>query len=118
MKMLLKLLCLAVLLATLAGCKTMQMVGHDQWSDVTAKVAAGDTVEVVTTDGRVETFVVTEVTADALVGSDIRVAREEISRLQVRAVHKGRTFGAAFGGAGALFIILLAAATASALGGG
>jgi hypothetical protein len=33
-------------------------------------------------------------------------------------VHKGRTFGAAFGGAGALLGILAAAAFASLLGGG
>lgn len=78
----------------------------------------GDTVEVVTRDGRVEKFVVTEVTPDSLVGADTRIAREDISRLQVNAVHKGRTFGAAFGGGGALLLIMLAAATASLLGGG
>ncbi|CAN5716791.1 hypothetical protein BH23PSE2_BH23PSE2_02110 [soil metagenome] len=118
MKILLKLLCLTILLAGITGCKTMQTVSHDQWSDVTRQVEAGDTVEVVTTDGQVQTFVVTEVTADALVGGDMRIAKEDISRLQVRAVHKGRTFGAAFGGAGAVLIIVLAAATAAVLGGG
>lgn len=118
MKTLLKLSCLLVFLATLTGCMTMQNVSHDQWSDVTSQVEAGDTVEIVTTDGRVEKFVVTEVTDDSLVGSDIRIAREEISRLQVQAVHKGRTFGAAFGSAGAVLIIVLAAAMASVLGGG
>lgn len=101
-----------------SGCRTMQVVEHGDWSSLQAKVKAGDTVEVVTRDGRVEKFVVTEVTADALVGADTRIAREDITRLQVNTVHKGRTFGAAFGGAGAVLIIVLGAALASVLGGG
>lgn len=102
----------------LSGCRTMQSVEHSDWSSLDGKVAAGDTVEVVTKDGRVEKFVVTQVTPDALVGADTRIAREDIARLQVSAVHKGRTFGAAFGGAAALLLIVIAAATASLLGGG
>lgn len=107
-----------VFVLLLSGCRTMQVVEHGDWSSLEGKVTAGDTVEVVTRDGRVETFVVTEVTPDALVGANTRIAREDISRLQVNAVHKGRTFGAAFGGAGALLAILAAAAFASLLGGG
>lgn len=105
-----------VLFAT--GCRTMQPVDHGNWSSLQGQVKAGDTVEVVTRDGQVRTFLVTEVTPDALVGADTRVAQEDITRLRVDAVHKGRTFGAAFGGAATAFLILLAAATASALGGG
>lgn len=107
-----------VFVLLLSGCRTMQVVEHGNWSSLEGKVSAGDTVEVVTRDGRVQTFVVTEVTPDALVGANTRIAREDISRLQVNAVHKGRTFGAAFGGAGALLGILAAAAFASLLGGG
>jgi hypothetical protein len=109
---------LLMLFVLLSGCRTMQSVEHTDWSSLDGKVAAGDTVEVVTKDGRVEKFVVTQVTADALVGADTRIAREDITRLQVSAVHKGRTFGAAFGGAAAALLIILAAATASLLGGG
>ena len=106
-----------MLFVLLSGCRTMQSVEHSDWSSLGGKVAAGDTVEVVTKDGRVEKFVVTEVTADALIGADTRIAREDNSRLQVSAVHTGRTFGAAFGGAAAILLVI-AAATASLLGGG
>lgn len=106
-----------LLMLLLSGCKTMQAVEHGNWDSLKGQVTAGDTVEVVTRGGEVRKFVVTEVTPDALVGSDTRIAREDITRLQVNAVHKGRTFGAAFGAAGTILIIVLAAATASLLGG-
>ncbi|HSM10373.1 MAG TPA: hypothetical protein VK827_02225 [Lysobacter sp.] len=102
----------------LSGCRTMRTVEHSDWSALKGRVEAGDQVEVVTTDGRVEKFVVTQVTPDALVGADTRIASEDIARLQVNEVSKGRTFGAAFGGAGAVLLILMAAAMASLLGGG
>ncbi len=108
---------LVLMLLLLSGCRTMQPVEHGNWSSLKGQVAAGDTVEVVTSDGQVRKFVVTEVTADALVGADTRIASQDITRLQVNAVHKGRTFGAAFGAAGTVLLILLAAATASLLGG-
>ena len=101
----------------LSGCHTMQSVQHSDWSSLKGRVEAGDTVQVVTMDGRTVKFVVTEVTPDALVGADTRIARDDISSLKVNQVHKGRTFGAAFGGAGVVIWILLAAATASLLGG-
>ena len=116
MRLITVIMMMSVLLVS--GCRTMQVVEHSDWSSLQGKVQSGDTVEVVTRDGRVEKFVVTEVTPDALVGANTRIAREDISRLQINAVHKGRTFGAAFGGAGALLIILIGAATAAALGGG
>lgn len=106
-----------LVLMLLSGCRTMQPVEHGNWASLKGQVAAGDTVEVVTRDGQIRKFLVTEVTADALVGNDVSVAREDITRLQVSAVHKGRTFGAAFGAAGTVLLILLAAATASLLGG-
>ena len=106
-----------VVFMLLSGCRTMRPVEHSDWSSLKGRVEAGDTVEVVTTDGRIEKFVVTEVTPDELVGADTRVAREDISRLQVNEVHKGRTFGAAFGGAGAVLLILFALTFASFLGG-
>lgn len=95
----------------------MQPVNHGNWSSLEGQVTAGDTVEVVTRDGQVRKFVVAEVTPDALVGADTRIAREDITRMHVSAVHKGRTFGATFGAAGAILLIVLAAATASLLGG-
>ncbi len=107
---------MVVLLLVLAGCKTMQPVAHDDWK-LAGQVEPGDRVEVVTTDGRTESFVVTEVTDDALVGSDVRVERTDIAQLRVRAVHKGRTIGAAVGGAAIWTWMVLIAATASLLGG-
>lgn len=102
----------------LSGCRTLQTVDHERWSALPGTVEAGDRVEVTTRDGRVASFVVTEVTPDALVGADARIAREDISQLKVHAVHKGRTFGAAFGGAGVALLLVLGAAFASLLGGG
>jgi hypothetical protein len=101
----------------LSGCHTMQAVEHSDWSTLKGKVEVGDTVEVVTMDGRTQKFAVTEVTPDALVGVDTRIAKEDISTLKVNQVHKGRTFGAAFGGAGVMIGVLFALATASLLGG-
>ncbi len=109
---------LLMIFMLVSGCHTMQTVAYAEWSSLKGRVEAGDTVEVVTRDARVEKFVVTQVTDDALVGADMRVARQDISRLQASQVHKGRTFGAAFGAAAAVLVILLAAATASLLGGG
>lgn len=108
---------MAIVVLMLSGCRTMQAVDHSRWDALPGTVGPGDRVEVVTRDGRVATFVVTEVTPDALVGADVRVAREDITRLQVNAVHKGRTFGAAFGGAAAALLLVLGAAMASLLGG-
>lgn len=116
MRMMKLLMLLFVLL--LAGCRTMQTVDHGNWASLPGTVEAGDRVEVLTRDGSVNTFVVTEVTPDALVGADVRIAREDITRLQVHAVSKGRTFGAAFGSAGVVLLLVLASAFASMLGGG
>jgi hypothetical protein len=111
-------LCLLLgLLLLLGACKTMQPVAHDDLSRLQGQVERGDRVEVVTTDGRTLQFTVTEVTADALVGDDVRVAQPEIATLRVKAVNKPRTFGAAFGGAGALVLILLGIALGGLMGG-
>jgi len=106
-----------MLLVVLCGCQTMRIVDHGNWSSLKGQVEAGDTVEVVTTDGRVLNFVVTEVTEDALVSADARVPRAEISRLQVLTVHKGKTFGATFGAGAVAVGIMILAAAASLMGG-
>ena len=108
------LLCLVLLLA---GCKTMQAVPHADLSRLQGQVERGDRVEVVTTDGRSLQFTVTEVTADALAGDNVRVTQPEIASLKVKAVNKPRTFGAAFGGAGTLVLILLGIAMGGLMGG-
>ena len=108
------LLCLVLLLA---GCKTMQAVPHDDLSRLQGQVERGDRVEVVTTDGRSLQFTVPEVTADALAGDNVRVTQPEIASLKVKAVNKPRTFGAAFGGAGTLVLILLGIAMGGLMGG-
>jgi hypothetical protein len=106
-----------MLLLVLGGCKTMQAVPHDDLSQLQGQVERGDQVEVVTTDGRTLDFIVTEVSADALVGDGVRVQQPEISSLRVRAVSKPRTFGAAFGSAAVTVLVLIAAATGALLSG-
>lgn len=110
MKVLLKLLCLALLLAPLAGCKTMQPVSHGEWSNVTSRVEAGDTVEVQTRDGRDLRFTVTEVTDEALRGDGVEVRAEEIGQLKVRAVNTGRTVALGIGSAAIGYVVLSAVA--------
>lgn len=112
-------LCLLLgLLLLLGACKTMQAVPHDDLSRLQGQVERGDRVEVVTTDGRTLQFTVTEVTADAIAGDDVRVAQPEIASLRVKAVSKPRTFGAAFGGAGVLVLVLIGIALGGLMGGG
>ena len=111
-------LMLGVVLLLLAGCKTMQAVPHDDLSRLQGQVERGDRVEVVTTDGRTLQFIVTDVSADAIAGDDVRVAQAEIASLRVKAVSKPRTFGAAFGGAGALVLVLIGIALGGLMGGG
>ncbi len=112
-----RLLCLLCLVLLLAGCKTMQPVAHDDLSRLQGQVERGDRVEVVTTDGRTLQFTVTDVTAEALAGDGVRVTQPEIASLRVKAVSKPRTFGAAFGGAGALVLILIGIALGGLMGG-
>jgi hypothetical protein len=112
-----RLLLILLLLLLLGGCKTMQAVPHDDLSKLQGQVERGDRVEVVTTDGRTLDFTVTEVTADALAGDNVRVEQPEIASLRVKAVSKPRTFGAAFGGAGTLVLILLGIAMGGLMGG-
>lgn len=112
-----RLLVMLGLLLLLAGCKTMQPVPHDDLSRLQGQVERGDRVEVTTTDGRTLQFTVTEVTADALAGDGVRVTQPEIASLRVQAVSKPRTFGAAFGGAGALVLILIGIALGGLMGG-
>lgn len=112
-----RLLCLLCLVLLLAGCKTMQPVAHDDLSRLQGQVERGDRVEVVTTDGRTLQFTVTDVTPDALAGDGVRVTQPEIASLRVEAVSKPRTFGVAFGGAGALVLILIGIALGGLMGG-
>lgn len=108
-----------VLLLALCGCRTMAPVQqYAPGSSLVGKVEAGDTVQVLTSDGQLRTFVVTQVTTDELVGADVRVARADIKSLQVSTVHRGRTIGAGIGGGLTILYVLLAAAFASLLGGG
>jgi hypothetical protein len=117
--MTMRMLFVLMLLMALGGCKTMQVVPHDDLSALQGQVEPGDEVEVLTTDGRTLAFTVTEVSADALVGRDVRVQQPDISRLRVKAVNKPRTFGTAFaGGAVALWMIIAASAAAILSGSG
>jgi hypothetical protein len=67
----------------LQGCATMQPVQVPQTGSGPAAVQVGDTVELTTRAGREHRFPVTEVTDDALVGKDIRVAYADIADLKI-----------------------------------
>jgi len=118
MKFLARAFCVLALLAMIGGCRTMQPIAHEKWSNVTSNVEVGDTVELTTNDGRALRFVVTEVTGDALVGQEVRVAADEIRQLKVHAVSKGRTTALAAGGGAVAAFIAFGLAVAALLGGG
>lgn len=71
----------------LQGCMSLQTVQVPQDGSGPAAVQVGDTVEVATHAGQVHRFQVTEVTNEALVGKDLRIAYTDISDL--KAAHKG-----------------------------
>ena len=93
------------------GCASMQPVDHSNWGTLTSQVQAGETVKVTTRDGQTRSFVVTEVTSDAIVGQDVRIPQSEITALQVKAEQQGR--GKTIG-----IIALIAVVLAAALAGG
>lgn len=66
----------------LQGCTTMQAVEVPQTGSGPAAVQVGDTVELTTRAGQEHRFQVTEVTDDALVGQDVRVAYADIAELK------------------------------------
>jgi hypothetical protein len=66
----------------LQGCASMQTVQVPQGGSGTPAVQVGDSVEVTTRAGQVHRFEVTEMTNDALVGKDTRVAYADITELK------------------------------------
>jgi hypothetical protein len=66
----------------LQGCSTMQAVQVPQTGSGPPAVQVGDTVEVTTRAGEEHRFQVTEVTDDALVGKDMRIAYVDIANLK------------------------------------
>jgi hypothetical protein len=61
--------------------------------EVHTSLKAGDTVQIVTRDGKTTTFEIVAVTMEAIVGQDHRIAFVDIAELQKREVDAGKTVG-------------------------
>ena len=75
----------------LQGCMSLQGVNVPRARNERADVRVGETVEVTTRDASPQRFKVTEVTDDALVGENVRVAYADMTSLQVRRGDEGQS---------------------------
>ena len=94
--------CLIVLLGLSTACTTLRPVPVDAaGSQIRSQVHVGDTVQVLTQDGRSETIQVAELGDKALVGTSggarVEVPYQAIQRLEVRRVSGGKTAGLIIG---------------------
>ncbi|HEY7363023.1 MAG TPA: hypothetical protein VIE37_02865 [Methylomirabilota bacterium] len=81
----------ALLVGLLLGsCTSLTPVRSDE---VHTSLKAGDTVQIVTRDGKTTTFEIVAVTMEAIVGQDHRIAFVDIAELQKREVDAGKTVG-------------------------
>lgn len=109
---------LVIILALVgSGCTTLKPVEMSP-EELQQKVAAGeiievgDRVKVVTSDGVVHKFVVTEVAADRVSGKDIDLPIADIIAVETREFSGGKTTALVAGGT--LIYVLLAAVAATA----
>jgi len=75
----------------LQGCSSLQGVQVPRTANERAAVKVGETVEVTTRTGTPQRFKVTEVTDDALVGKDVRVAYADMTSLQAMRADNAQT---------------------------
>jgi hypothetical protein len=78
-------------MAWTTGCTSLQAVSVGDNPPQTLPVAVGQSVRITTKDGRKESFKVTAVEPDALVGQKVRVRYEEIAVLEVRQNDQGKS---------------------------
>ena len=73
--------------------------GHESAtpSDLTADQLVGRDVRITTTEGRVLEFTVTSVTDEAILGESERVEREDVDRLELQSHARGGVVGQAVG---------------------
>ncbi len=84
---------LAASLIGTSACTSLHVVPLSGTTAPTPAVEVGDRVVVTRKSGEQQEFKVTGIEADALVGVQTRVAYDDISRLEVRRVDKGKTAG-------------------------
>lgn len=107
-----------VLVAALAasGCTGMKtrLVMHPDKPPLSG-LEAGDTVQIVTFDGRRQLFVIQAIEGDAIIApSGVRYLAQDIQQLKRREFSVGKTLGLVGGISAALFVVM-AIAIASAL---
>ncbi len=104
---------LPVLLAALlsASCTTFAPVKR---GDLPSGLKAGDTVRVLTRDGREQQFEIIRVEPDAIVGARERVELADVALLEKREIHVAKTVGLtlAIVGAAAFVTLIITLATA------
>ena len=111
---LLRVRCLALgLVAALlsASCTSFRLVKSD---DITGSLKAGDTVKVLTRDGRERELEVSSVEVDAIVGKSERVVLADVALVERREIHAGKTVGLVLGVLGAALVVFVIVALAAA----
>ena len=78
-------------MAWTTGCTSLQAVPVGDDPPQTLPVAVGQSVRITTKDGHKESFKVTAVEPDALVGEKVRVRYEDIAVLEVRQNDQGKS---------------------------
>lgn len=107
----------AALLAAwiLVSCTSLRPVRSDE---VQRSLKAGDTVSVVTKDGRQAEFEIVAVTAEAIVGKDQWIELADIAELQKREISAGKTAGLVGAVLGVVALVALLALLVSGLASG
>lgn len=95
----------------LVSCTSMRVVRPDE---LQTGLKAGDTVKIITKDGRTLELTIVTITPEALVGQDQRVEFADIGRLEKREISTGKTVGLVAGIAAVVALVLLVAAAAAA----
>ncbi len=107
--------CISVILVAAlvsVSCTSLRLVRP---SDIEGSLKQGDTVKIVTKDGRTPEFEIVSITPDTILGKDQRVDIADITRMEKREIDTGKTAGLVAGiVAGVLAIILMMAAAAAA----
>ena len=115
----LSLTCLLAVIMAASGCKTytpISKAGSPQFTSerVAENLKAGDTVKIITKDGKELKFKVEQIGAETISGEKQSVAFQEIARLEKRKVSAGKTTALGLGVLGTVAVILGAVAAASA----
>jgi hypothetical protein len=117
--------CLLAVLLAASGCKTYTPVskaGSPQFTRerVAEDLKAGDTVKIITKDGRDLKFKVEQIGAETISGENQSVPFPEIARLEKRKVSAGKTTALGLGVTATVAVILgaIAAGAAAALAAG